>query len=177
MTNNRDMAAAPPEVSLEIANRQDEPVLANLLELYIHDLSEAFAVDIRADGRFGYNVGRYWNEPDRRYPFLIRANGRLAGFALIQRGSPATDDPADLDIAEFFVLRRHRRSGVGRLAARQLWDRMPGHWVVRVSNGNLPALPFWRAVIEDYTGGAFSEEQRPGSPHSWTVLQLNSPRR
>lgn len=169
------MAAAPPEVDLEIALRADEAVLTNLLELYIHDLSEAFEVDIRPDGRFGYDAGRYWNEPDRRYPFLIRANGRLAGFALIQRGSPATDDPADLDIAEFFVLRRHRRSSVGRQAAYQLWDRMHGHWVVRVSNRNLPALPFWRTVIADYSGGAYSEEQRPGSPHSWTVLVFNSP--
>ena len=41
-------------VTLEPATRSDAPLLANLLELYVHDLSEIFPVRIGEDGRFGY---------------------------------------------------------------------------------------------------------------------------
>jgi predicted acetyltransferase len=80
-----------------------------------------------------------------------------------------------LDIAEFFVARRYRRSSVGRAAAFQLWDRMPGRWIVRVSEGNHRGLPFWRKVVSEYTAGVFSADTLPGAPHPWCVLTLQSP--
>jgi len=164
------------DVMLESAEAEHAPLLANLLELYVHDLSEVFPIEVGADGRFGYDrLPLYWREPERRFPFLIRANGRVVGFTLVTRGSPMTTDPADLDVAEFFVLRRYRRSGVGRRAAFQLWQRMPGHWIVRVSEGNRRALLFWHAIIAEYTGGSFAAQTRPGTPHAWSVLAFHSP--
>jgi predicted acetyltransferase len=164
-------------VRLELATPEHATVLSNLLELYIHDLSEIFPVEPGNDGRFGYEyLPRYWSEPDRRHAFLIRCEEAIAGFALTTRGSPATEDPSDFDVAEFFVLRGHRRSGVGREAARALWDRLPGSWVVRVSEANRAGLPFWRAVVREYTAGAFTERTLPGSPHGWQVLTFVSTR-
>jgi predicted acetyltransferase len=169
---------SPGAITLEPAAPADAPLLANLLELYLHDLSEIFPIEVGAEGRFGYaNLPLYWSERERRFPFLIRAEGRPAGFALATRGSPASDDPEDLDVAEFFVLRRHRRAGIGRRAAFLLWDRIPGRWLVRVSEGNRRGLPFWRAVVGEYTGGAFSEAERPGQPHAWRVLSFESAER
>lgn len=141
-------------------------------------MSEAFpAIEIDANGRVGYDkLALYWSEPDRRFPFLIRDDGRVAGFVLVTRGSPASDDPDVLDIAEFFVLRRYRRSGVGRAAAFLLWDRLPGQWIVRVSEGNRGAIPFWAGVIADYTGGTATETRRPGTPNAWRVFSFESRR-
>lgn len=164
------------KVTLDVASAHDAPLLANLLELYAHDLSVAFALEVNDDGRFLYaKLPLYWSEPERRFAFIIRCDGRVAGFALATCGSPASDDPDALDVAEFFVLRRHRRRHVGERAARLLWDRFPAaSWVVRVSRGNQPALPFWRAVVRDYTAGTFTETSRPGSPHPWLVLGFTS---
>jgi predicted acetyltransferase len=164
------------QVTLDVASVRDAGLLANLLELYVHDLSEAFELEIPDDGRFGYDkLPLYWSEPGRRFAFLIRCDGRIAGFALVTRGSPASDDPDALDVAEFFVLRRHRRKRVGERAATLLWDRFPAApWVVRVSEGNRPALPFWRAVVRDYSAGTFTATSRPGSPHPWLVLGFTS---
>jgi len=165
----------PSPTSLDPATRDEMPVLANLLELYIHDLSETFPVVPDATGRFGYErLPLYWQEPGRRFPFLIRFDGELAGFVLATRGSPATDDPEDLDVAEFFVMRRHRRAGVGRDAAFALWDELPGRWIVRVSEGNLRARPFWERVVDEYTRGDFQRWIRPGTPHPWIVYALRS---
>ena len=105
---------------------------------------------------------------------MIRAGSQLAGFALAQRGSPMTDDPNDLDVAEFFVLRRHRRSGVGQRAARLLWERLPGHWIVRVAGGNERAVAFWRATISMHTGRPLSERSAERLGRLWHVLDFRS---
>ena len=162
-------------VLLEPVARRDAAVLGNLFELYLHDMSETFPLELGADGRFGYErLPSYFAEPERRFPLWIRRDGGLAGFALAMRGSPATDDPTHLDVAEFFVLRRHRRTGVGREAAFALFDRLRGHWVVRVSMGNQRGSGFWPAVVAEYTGGAFAVRERPGNPHPQRVFELES---
>lgn len=162
-------------VTLQRATPEMAPLLQNLLELYVHDLSELFPVEVGPDGRFGYDkLPLYWQEPAARHAFLITTGGRVAGFILATRGSPASDDPEDLDVAEFFVLRGHRRSGVGRQAAFALWDDLPGSWVVRVSEANQSGLPFWRAVVGAYTSGAFDESARPGKPNGWRIFTFAS---
>ena len=170
--------ADPQEVVVDVAAPRDATLLANLLELYIHDLSEAFpGIELGPDGRFGYDkLPLYWSEPERRFPFLIRYGTRVAGFVLVTRGSPASDDPDVFDVAEFFVIRRHRRAGVARRAAFLVWDRLPGRWIVRVSEGNTGALLFWDAVIAEYTSGAATESRRSGSPNAWRVFSFESPR-
>jgi predicted acetyltransferase len=169
---------ASQRVTLEVATPDSNRLLSGLLGLYMHDLSEIFAIEVGADGRFRYDkLPLYWSEPEKRFAFLIRAGGHPAGFALATRGSPATDDPEHLDVAEFFVLRGHRRTGVGRQAAFLLWNRLPGEWVVRVSEANRGGLPFWRSTIQEYTRNAFSESERPGSPHGWRVFSFTASRR
>ena len=162
-------------VSLQRATAEMAPVLRNLLELYLHDLSEIFPIGLGPEGRFGYDkLPLYWTEPAVRHAFMIKDGENVAGFAFATRGSPASDNPEDLDVAEFFVLRSYRRSGVGRRAAMALWDGVPGHWVVRVSEANWAGLPFWSEVIGSYTSGDFVETVRPGNPQSWRVFRFAS---
>src|SRR5215831_5575094 len=63
---------ASHEVVLDIATTSDAALIGDLLELYTHDLSDVFPVQLGEDGRFGYQqLPLYWLEPERRYPFLI----------------------------------------------------------------------------------------------------------
>jgi predicted acetyltransferase len=168
--------ADPDAIVLDVATSADAGLLSNLLELYIHDLSEVFpSVQLGDDGRFGYaNLPLYWSEPERRFAFIIKSESRVAGFVLVTCGSPASDDPNVFDIAEFFVARCYRRSGVGRRAAVLLWNRLPGKWIVRVSEGNRDALPFWAHVIAEFTSGAATEFNRSGNQHAWHVFSFES---
>jgi len=89
-----------------------------------------------------------------------RVEGRLAGFVLVMHynyftGEHAADCP--WVIAEFFVMRKYRRQGVGRAAAFQVFDRFPGRWEVAEITSNVGAQAFWRKVIGEYTGGDFAE--------------------
>lgn len=170
------MSRPGPPVTLDVATRADALLLENLLHLYMHDLSDVFGIGPGDDGRFVYErLPLYWSEPERRFAFVVRADGRVAGFALATRGSPACDDPLALDVAEFFVLRRHRRNHVGTRAATLLWDRFPASpWVVRVAEANAGALPFWRAAIRAYAPGGHAETRQPETPHPWRVLRFTS---
>jgi predicted acetyltransferase len=166
-------------ITLVRATEKDASLLANLLELYIHDLSAIFRhVEIGEDGRYGYpGLPRYWSDPARRFAFLIRCQGRVAGFALATRGSPLSDDSNVLDVAEFFVLRRYRASGVGRRAAALLWGGLPGRWMVRVGAANTAALEFWTRVITEFANGAATQEEREGPaerPSRWRVFTFES---
>lgn len=162
--------------SLAPASAADAALLSNLLELYAHDLSGVFPhLQLGADGRFGYpKLPLYWSEPERRFAFLIRSAGRVAGFVLASRGSPAVEDPDVLDVAEFFVLRGYRRAGVGRQAAFLLWSRLPGKWIVRVSEGNATGLAFWKDIVREFTHGTGTEFRRPGEPQAWRVFCFES---
>jgi predicted acetyltransferase len=144
------------------ASIQEEQVLRNLLELYSYDFSTIDGADVDDSGLYGYEyLDLYWEDPDR-YPFLIRVDGRLAGFALVREGSyfPESDLPRESRtwlIAEFFVMRKYRRRGIGEQVAVQLFDRFRGRWEIAQVVGNDEARAFWRAVISEYTGGNYSE--------------------
>ena len=128
------------ETVILAADLVDKPVIRKLLELYCYDFSEFTKEDVNEHGLFGYRyLDHYWTEPDR-HPFLIQVDGRLAGLALVRSGKPH-------DMAEFFVLRKYRRTGVGKHAAGLLFAAFPGEWQVRELSGNQEAIAFWRAVI------------------------------
>jgi predicted acetyltransferase len=170
------MVVALDEVRVELAAGDSAPTLFNLLELYLHDMSEIFPIEVNGQGRFGYDkLSLYWSEPDSHWPFLIRYGDRIAGFALVTLGSPAAAHPEELDLAEFFVLRSYRRAGVGRRAAVLLWNELPGQWVVRVAEANRAGLPFWETTIGEYTGGAFTRKQHPGRLRSFQFYSFRSP--
>jgi predicted acetyltransferase len=166
---------ASDAVTLERATPDMSPLVENLLELYIHDLSEIFAVELGPDGRFGYDkLPLYWTDPVGRHIFVIKYGSRVAGFAMATRGSPVSQRPTDLDVAEFFVLRAFRRLGVGRQAAFMLWDTIPGQWVVRVVETNETGVNFWSEVVRSYTSGVFGESTMTEAPDAWRVFRFES---
>jgi predicted acetyltransferase len=167
--------SAAPVVTIVQASTSDAATVANLLQLYIHDLSDVFpAVELGSDGRFQYDrLPLYWTETDRRFVFLIHSDGNLAGFAFVTRGSPVSDDPDVFDLAEFFVIRRFRRVGVGGKAARLLWATFRGNWTVRVVERNTAALQFWEGVIRGTFPDA-NESILPRDPNVWRVYTFDS---
>jgi predicted acetyltransferase len=140
-------------IELVPAAPEQEPIIANLLQLYAHDFSEFHHLELGADGRFGYQpLPLYWSDPDR-YPFLIQVDGKLAGFALVKRGSEFSDRETVWDVAEFFVVRAYRRQGIGLKAAHEVWRKFPGPWEVRVMQSNRTALDFWMRAITTFNNG------------------------
>jgi predicted acetyltransferase len=156
------------------AQASDAPRMANLLELYLHDFSEFVPSDIGEDGRFGYPyLAAYWQERER-FPFLIRVDAALAGFALVRQRSLLSGAPDVMDIAEFFVLRGWRRRGIGRTAAHTLFRGFPGRWEVRVLEANVGALPFWEQTVAAYTQHHFQRMSWVHEGICWQVFRFES---
>jgi predicted acetyltransferase len=143
--------------SLVPATSGDATLLRNLLQLYCYDFAEFVGGEVGADGLFHVpSLDAYWQDA-WRHPFVIRVGENVAGFALVHQKSRITGDESTWDMAEFFVMRQHRRRGVGAEMAKALFDRYPGRWEVRERRENERAITFWRSVIAAYTGGRFEE--------------------
>ena len=144
------------EIELQPASINDKPVLRNLLELYQYDFSEYENSDIDEHGLYGYRyLDHYWTDPNR-YAYLVKVDGILAGFAMLRVIHESPGNPIH-SVAEFFVMRKYRRRGVGREVARRLFDLFPGRWRIEEEKSNLPAQAFWHEVIDDYMQGNFEE--------------------
>jgi predicted acetyltransferase len=175
MTEPSDRSGAPPQIDLVRATPADQQRLANLLELYVHDFSEILGMTPDNDGRFGYPLAPYWSDAGR-FPFLIRSDGQLAGFALVASGSQVTGDPNVFDVAEFFVVRGVRRHGVGLAAALRVFASFAGTWEVRVLEQNSGALGFWERAVSVFTKGRFeSFAWRSERGKSFRVYRFASP--
>jgi len=168
--------AKMPSVHIEVvaATPEQEPILANLLELYAHDFSEFRDFDLGTDGRFGYGrLSLYWSDPDR-HPFLVKIDGKLAGFAFVKRGSEVSASKTVWDMAEFFVTRRYRRQGLGTQITHELWRRFPGLWEVRVMQSNVPAYHFWARAISMFTGEAIHSVGIEKGGERWELFSFES---
>jgi predicted acetyltransferase len=171
----RSEGSLPSGVEVLRADAAQEPVLANLLELYAHDFSEFIELQLQADGRFGYpELSRYWQD-ETRLPFLVKVDGSLAGFVLVARGSRITADPQVWDMAEFFIVRGYRKRGIGAAVAREIWRRLPGRWEVRVLDRNQSARAFWGAAIDAFTRSGAGMVTIERQEKRWQVFSFVSP--
>ncbi len=138
-------------VTVVDAERGQAPVIQNLVQLYTHDFSEFWSGtprgELNAHGLFEtYPLDEYWSREDWA-AMLIWCNGALAGFCLVNDKSHS-GLKVHRNMAEFFIVRKHRGQGVGRLAADIIFSRKPGLWEVAVARNNARAREFWRNTLK-----------------------------
>ena len=133
----------------------NKPAIEQMMELYQYDLSEFEDTDLDEDGYFGYEyLDYYWTEPNR-YPFIVRFENKLAGFVLVNEYTHFSD--SQHSVAEFFILRKYRRRGIGRQVAFDIFEQFSGRWEISHINTNTAAESFWRSSVGDYTRGDYTE--------------------
>jgi predicted acetyltransferase len=158
-------------VELTTVTGSDKPVLLNLMQFYCYDMSVVRGVDVTDHGQFVYRyVDHYFLEPDRDVLF-VRHDGALAGFVMSRELSAG-----EREVAEFFVMRRHRRSGVGRSAARQLFSLHKGRWVVAFDDANAEAANFWPRVVDQAAVGTVDRSHIGPPEHRFarTILTFSN---
>ncbi|HEY8517029.1 MAG TPA: GNAT family N-acetyltransferase [Candidatus Binatia bacterium] len=138
----------------------DRTWLENVYPLYLHDLSpfDDGYYQLDEDGTWRPDHLPSWLDEEDDLPLLIVVDGRRVGFALVNRApSPHVAPGCDYRMAEFFVLARERRSGIGTRAAHAVFDLLPGVWEVSELPRNERAIRFWRRVIGEYARGRYVE--------------------
>ena len=143
------------EIKIEPILIEQKSVFMQLMELYMYDFSLYSNDDVNEYGYFGYShIDDYWNE-DGRFPYFIRVGGKVAGFVLVRSCCEYNELPNPHNIAEFFVMQKYRRLGIGKFVASQIFDMHKGGWEVSQWAENIPAQKFWKEVIDQYTKGRY----------------------
>lgn len=134
--------------------------LTNVYPFYLHDLSEFDDECYRLNDRGLWEPDHLpsWLREDTDHPLVILESDLRVGCALVnQAPSPHMQPGMDFRMSEFFVLRKHRRRGIGRRAVFALFDRFRGRWEISELVRNTPAINFWRRVIGEYARGHYEE--------------------
>lgn len=143
------------EITLQLMSVEEKALLIRLMELYNYEFSVFSRDDINEYGYYGYDhIDDYWNE-EGRFPYLIRADGKIAGFALVCPHCNYRKERGARCVGEFFVMLKYRKMGVGKQVAKMLFDRHPGCWEICYWKNNVPASLFWRNVVAEYTNGQY----------------------
>jgi predicted acetyltransferase len=130
-------------VEVEAAQRG---TLSNLFQFYEYDFSEIEGARVGDDGRF-----HHLEDAESEHAYFIQVGKDLAGFTLVNRKeSRVVEGEAVWWMEEFFVMRSHRRAGVGGQAAHLVVARHPRIWEVTETPNNAAAIAFWRRVLAKY---------------------------
>jgi len=132
--------------------QEQKPILRQLIELYEYDFSAFNDADLNAYGYYGYKyLDHYWTEENRQ-AYFVKVNGHYAGFVLVNAHCYLIQDDAR-SIAEFFIMRKYRRKGIGRAVAGLVFDTHKGNWEVLQHGNNEVSKQFWESTIHAYTNG------------------------
>jgi predicted acetyltransferase len=135
-----------PQMTIQRIAAHERDVLWRYLQFYIYDMSR-FTNAQPDDGVFPYSqFEAYWREGEGRSAWWAKVAGEIAGFALVQNDA----GEGCREVAEFFVLNRWRRRGIGLAFARQLLGRFPGPWKLHELANNTGAIAFWRQALEAF---------------------------
>ncbi len=154
-------------MAIRLASPADRPVIERLLELYLYDMAEIYRFPIGANGLYAYDrLDAFW-----QYAYLLEAGDDLAGLALVIDHCPITGRAPCWFMAEFFVMRPYRRTGLGLAATRELIAAHPGAWHIGVINQNTSAMSFWTRALTGYAP-TVSPVQHDGE--AWTLHAFNA---
>jgi len=142
-------------VDIKKVAEEEREILARLLELYEYDFSGYNDVDVNFLGLYGYTyLDYYWTE-NRRFPYFIKIDGKLAGFVMICDLCYVSKDIDTLFMSEFFVMKKYRRKGIGKSVAQEIFSMHSGKWELTVHPNNKGSQLFWEAVIKETVGENF----------------------
>ncbi|WP_270168594.1 GNAT family N-acetyltransferase [Paenibacillus sp. SYP-B4298] len=152
------------QIQLLRAEEHDKPVIRNLMQYYQYDTTEYNNEDPSPFGLFDYNyLDHYWTdhgkETEGRVAYIIKIRGNLAGFAMVNNFSVINCDSNAKTIAEFFIMRKWRKQGIGRNVALRIFDTHMGGWEVKQEKENLIAQKFWESVVKQYTNGRYNKQE------------------
>jgi predicted acetyltransferase len=139
-------------VSVRVTSASERRLIECLMQFYIYEftwIEPSCSIQMRCDDQDCYppfaDLDRYWRT-EGFHPLLIRVEGRLAGFALINTHS-RHGEKVELNMAEFFIAREHRGRGVATEAVRLILAQYPGRWEIAVAEHNVAAKMFWSRTL------------------------------
>ncbi|MEX1021349.1 MAG: GNAT family N-acetyltransferase [Litorilinea sp.] len=172
-------------ITLSQGTPQDRQIVENLMVAFFMDLARyddqmlinAYGLpmfvppeetSIESDTAAPVDAARTWEQcrranwwvRDRCTLYVIRVAGVPAGYAAVLADPVYLPDAGvDFELVDFYIVPKYRGQGVGRAAARLVFDNHRGRWVVYELEKNQPARAFWQQILHEYTHGQFENRQ------------------
>jgi len=134
---------------IKTAMLADKSVLDQLLQQYLHELTQFEKIPVNEAGQYLYPyLDLFWRESGR-YPYLFYHDHTEAGFALVR------SEDYYYSMAEYTILTQFRHQGLGTIFATEIIHRHRGRWHIEYNMRNIAGCRFWnnlvnRLVQEDY---------------------------
>ena len=156
-----------------------KPAIQNLARFYVYEFTRYTEEGFPENGLLeafesSFHFDNYWQDRDH-YPFIFRVDNQLAGFALVNK--KGCTNGVEWYLAEFYIVAKFQNKGIGRYIAMHLLTQFSGIWELRQISNNLPALTFWRKVLQDFTHGQYTEtlqEFQTPHPHKMVIHKFQS---
>ena len=129
-------------------------IIGRLLQLYLHDISLYFSMDMDQDtGLYIYDgLEDYLKDSGEKIAYLIKFENNIAGFILVDFTNEKNI------IQEMVVLNNFKRKGVGSKAVTELFDSHKGNWEIKSLPLSEQAESFWTNIAKIYTNNNFNIE-------------------
>lgn len=175
-----------PRVEVELTVEASARPIRNLFPLYLHDVA---SYEHKPPNRHGVlhdddDVGSWddvlagqaawWQKPGTLFPYLVRAGGAPAGFALIASGPYVPTADVDFCVYEFFVAHAWRGRDVAAQAVRACVARHPGRWEVMTWPTAARAIAFWRKALPACAADGVRESEEDTSWGRRVVFRFGS---
>ena len=131
-------------VEIKVATHEQKPVMKWLLELYAEEFAHMKGERVPQKQAFvdSEYLDLYWKKPEW-VPFLIFYHDKVAGFALVVSDGFSQTRGMVRILPEFFILKKYRRQGIGKLNVHHRSDDLRSFSVHMV---------FSSRVVEHYRG-------------------------
>ncbi len=161
-------------ITLKRCEVQDRLIFDRLLQLYIYEFTDFVKWDLNEEGWFETTRWDQYFADESTLPFLILVDDALAGFVLVSDEVTLPENLGGHCVKEFFVVRNHRRCGVGKTVATQTFSMFAGKWEVRVMRDNTRAENFWQAVISEFANGNYQKQVGDGTGWQGSIFSFDN---
>ncbi len=155
------------DIELVEAGKEELEAIREMSRLFRYDLSEFKGMPCDESGMFAPipNLDNFLEEGN--HAFTIRYKKELAGFALIEGNKV---EQKSFIFSYLFILRKFRRTGLGKIATIQILNKFRGDWKIDYNTPNTTAMEFWDNIIDAYTGGKYSIAEQ--NHEKWGPLKV-----
>jgi predicted acetyltransferase len=147
-------------IELMRAAPRDDTTIRNLYQLYFYEFTRFMTHwHVNYAGRYTEDdLDNLWHK-SYRHTYLIKVDGELAGFAIIDdfTSEKPSAECTNIVVEEFFIMAAFQARGIAEQVATRLFDMYYGQWEVFVLEQNARAHRFWRRVIDRYTNSQYQE--------------------
>jgi predicted acetyltransferase len=135
-------------------SKDEKEILRNLIEKYDYEFSQYHKRDVNDLGLYDNDYIINSLTENNSFAYFIKVDNKLAGFVMVN-DCPIINLETNYTMADFFVLYKYRKTGVGTFVVKSIFEKYKGKWGIMYHPKNIPSKKFWNKVVHECTNGKY----------------------